>query len=143
MNPPTSLPSGGHVTLPRRGRTWVRDTGGDGPVVLLLHGWTANADLNWFSCFGPLARAGSRVVALDHRGHGRGIRTLRRFRMRDCADDAAALLDVLDVPSAIVVGYSMGGAVAQLLWRRHPSKVDGLVLCATAPVFAESDREKR
>ena len=52
------LPEGRFVTLPKRGRTWVRDTGGAGPVVLLLHGWTANADLNWFPCFSPLARAG-------------------------------------------------------------------------------------
>jgi pimeloyl-ACP methyl ester carboxylesterase len=37
----------------------------------------------------------------------------------------------------------MGGAVAQLLWRRHPEKVGGLVLCATSSVFAESDRERR
>jgi 3-oxoadipate enol-lactonase len=139
------LPEGRFVELPKRGRTWVRDTGGrpDAPVVLLLHGWTANADLNWFSCFTPLARAGYRVVALDHRGHGRGIRTFRRFRMRDCADDAAVLLDVLGIGSATVVGYSMGGAVAQLLWRRHPARVDALALCATAPVFAESEREKR
>ena len=139
------LPPGSAVRLGRRGRTFVRDTGGpaDAPVVLLLHGWTANADLNWFACFDPLQRAGYRVVALDHRGHGRGIRTFRRFRMRDCADDAAALLDELGIASATAVGYSMGGAVAQLLWRRHPSRVSGLVLCATAPVFAESDQEKR
>ena len=139
------LPDGRFVTLPKRGKTWVRDTGGppDAPVVLLLHGWTANADLNWFSCFAPLARAGYRVIAPDHRGHGRGLRTFRRFRMRDVADDAAILLDELGVASAVAVGYSMGGAVAQLLWRRHPSRVDGLVLCATAPVFAESEREQR
>jgi len=139
------LPDGRFVALPKRGKTWVRDTGGPpgAPVVLLLHGWTANADLNWFACFGPLQRAGYRVVALDHRGHGRGIRTFRRFRMRDCADDAVALLDELGIASAITVGYSMGGAVAQLVWRRHPSRVDGLVLCATAPVFAESEREAR
>ena len=143
MTPSPTLPDGRFVTLPKRGKTWVRDSGGAGPVVLLLHGWTANADLNWFTCYEPLERAGYRVIALDHRGHGRGIRTFRRFRMRDCADDAAVLLDELGIASATTVGYSMGGAVAQLLWRRHPARVDGLVLCATAPVFAESEREKR
>lgn len=137
------LPPGAYVALPKRGKTWVRDTGGTGPVLLLLHGWTANGDLNWFTCFEPLRRAGFRVVSLDHRGHGRGIRAFRRFRMRDAADDAGAVLDALGIDSAIAVGYSMGGAVAQLLWRRHPAKVDGLVLCATAPVFAESDQERR
>ena len=55
-----------------------------------------------------------------------------RFRLADCADDAAALLDVLGIDQAIVVGYSMGGPIAQLLWHRHPEKVAGLVLCATS-----------
>src|SRR3954465_104417 len=142
MSGPT-LPPGQYVDLPGRGRTWVRDTGGSGTVVLLLPGWTASADLNFFSCFDALRNAGYRVVALDHRGHGRGIRTWRPFRMRDAADDAAAMLDALGVARVIAVGYSMGGAVAQLLWRRHPARVSGLVLCATSAVFAESDREKR
>jgi 3-oxoadipate enol-lactonase len=139
------LPEGRRITLPGRGRTFIREVPApnpDAPTVLLLHGWTANADLNWFSSFSALGRH-FRVVAIDHRGHGRGIRTWRPFRMRDAADDAAALLEVLGVDRAVVAGYSMGGAVAQLLWRRHPSKVAALVLCATAPVFAESTQEKR
>jgi 3-oxoadipate enol-lactonase len=143
--PGPPLPPGRLVDLPGRGRTWVREIAGrpGAPTVLLLHGWTANADLNWFSSFHALQEAGYHVVALDHRGHGRGIRTWKQFRMRDAADDAVALLDVVGVRQAIVVGYSMGGAVAQLVWRRHPERVLGLVLCATSSVFAESEREKR
>lgn len=76
------------------------------------------------------------MVALDHRGHGRGIRSRRPFRLEDCADDVAALIDHLELGPSIVVGYSMGGPVAQLVWRRHPEKVTGLVLCATAARFA-------
>jgi 3-oxoadipate enol-lactonase len=103
--------------------------------VLLLHGWSVTADLNWFACYGPLAEH-YRVVALDQRGHGRGIRPpLGDVRLSDCADDAAALLEVLNIERAVVVGYSMGGPVAQLLWRRHPERVAGLVLCATARSF--------
>ncbi|HSI27059.1 MAG TPA: alpha/beta fold hydrolase, partial [Aeromicrobium sp.] len=49
-----------------------------------------------------------------------------------CADDAAALLDALGIDQAVVVGYSMGGATAQMLWRRHPERVAGLVLCSTS-----------
>jgi 3-oxoadipate enol-lactonase len=137
-----TLPEGRVVELPGRGRTFVREIPGPGPTVVLLHGWTANADLNWFSTFASLGRH-AHVIAPDLRGHGRGVRSRRRFRMRDAADDVAVLLDVLGIDHAIIVGYSMGGAVAQLLWRRHPEKVRGLVLCATSSVFAESERERR
>lgn len=137
------LPPGRYVDLPGRGRTFVRELAGPvgAPTLLLLHGWTASADLNWFACYERLA-ARHRVVAIDHRGHGRGIRSRRPFRLTDCADDAAALLDVLEIPSAVAVGYSMGGPVAQLLWRRHPPRVDGLVLCATSRTFANQPRER-
>lgn len=111
------------------------------PTLLLLHGWTASADLNWFPAFRALGRRFS-VIAMDHRGHGRGIRSRRRFRMGDCADDAAALLRELGTGPIIAVGYSMGGPVAQLLWRRHPELVDGLVLCATTRTFASRAQEK-
>jgi 3-oxoadipate enol-lactonase len=59
-----------------------------------------------------------------------------------CADDAAALLTALGSRPAIVVGYSMGGPVATLLWRRHPHLVAGMVLCSTAPYFAASPFEQ-
>lgn len=80
----------------------------------------------------------ARVVAIDHRGHGRGIRTRARFRLADCADDAAALCEVLGLERVICVGYSMGGPIAMLTWHRHRALVEGLVLGATAPVFARS-----
>ena len=104
-------------------------------AVVLLHGWTASADLNWFTCYGPLSDH-YRVVAFDHRGHGRGLRSRRAFRLEDCADDVAAVADELGVESFVPVGYSMGGPIAQLVWQRHRERVDGLVLCATAPYFA-------
>jgi pimeloyl-ACP methyl ester carboxylesterase len=104
------------------------------PTVVLLHGWTATADLNFYTCYDALGEH-FRVLAFDHRGHGRGIRSRRRFRLEDCADDVAELLAVEDAGPAIALGYSMGGAVAQLLWQRHPEAVRGLVLAATAAQF--------
>lgn len=145
MEPP-ALPAGRRLDLPGRGRTFVRELAGPpgAPSLLLLHGWTANSDLNWFTSFGALSRHFA-VVAMDHRGHGRGIRSRRRFRLEDCADDAHALIETLGSRPGgwIAVGYSMGGSVAQLLWRRHRRSLSGLVLCATAPVFAESPGERR
>jgi 3-oxoadipate enol-lactonase len=129
--------------LPGRGTTFVRTLPGPpgAPTLVLLHGWTATADLNFFRCYEPLGRH-FRVVALDHRGHGRGIRSRRMFRLEDCADDAMAVLDVLGIDRCIPVGYSMGGPVAQLVWKRHRERVDGLVLCATSGYFATSREER-
>ena len=138
-----TLPPGRRIELPGRGRTFVRELAGPpgAPTVLLLHGWTASADLNWFRCYSSLGRS-YRVVALDHRGHGRGVRSRRPFRLRDCADDAAALVEQLGAGPVVAVGYSMGGPVASLLWRRHPQLVRALVLCATARTFAARPQER-
>ncbi|MGH9179929.1 MAG: alpha/beta fold hydrolase [Acidimicrobiales bacterium] len=142
--PPVPLPAGRPVLLPGRGQTFVRDSGGPpgAPTLLLLHGWTVTADLNWFAAYGALGRR-FRVVAMDHRGHGQGIRSWRPFRLEDCADDAAALVDELGLDCVIPVGYSMGGPVAQLLWRRHPHTVAGMVLCATASSFGGTTMRSR
>ncbi len=135
LRPP--LPPARRLALPTRGTTFVHEVPGPpgAPTLVLLHGWQATAAINWFACFEPLGRQ-YRVVALDQRGHGRGIRSYRPLRLEDCADDVAALADALGLDRIIPVGYSMGGAVAQLVWRRHPDRVDGLVLCATAGRFA-------
>jgi 3-oxoadipate enol-lactonase len=130
------LPPGRLLTVPGMGRVFVRDLAGPegAPVVLLLHGWTATADLNWYPAYAALAER-YRVVAFDHRGHGRGLRTRKRFRLEDCADDAVAVADALGIDQFVPVGYSMGGPIASLIWRRNPERVQGLVLCATASRF--------
>jgi 3-oxoadipate enol-lactonase len=135
--PPIELPPARTLTVPDRGELFLRDTGGDGPVVMLLHGWIASADLNWWGAYGDLADAGYRVLAIDHRGHGRGLRPLIPFRLADCAGDASAALRQLGVAPALVVGYSMGGAIAQLVARDHPDVVSGLVLSGTAQHFQD------
>lgn len=130
------LPPGREVHLPGRGTAFVRELAGPpgAPTLVLLHGWTATADLNWFTSFKALGER-YRVISLDHRGHGRGIRTDARFRLADCADDVAALAEELELEQVVPVGYSMGGPVAQLVAHRHPDLVAGLVLCATTASF--------
>lgn len=142
--PPSGLPEGRHVELPGRGTTFVRACDGPpgAPTVVLLHGWTASSGVNWFPAYEPLAEHFN-VVALDHRGHGQGIRSTRRFRLADCADDVAALAEVLGIDQLMAVGYSMGGPIAQLLWHRHRDLVSGLVLCATSRNFVGSSAPER
>jgi len=123
------------VDLPGRGRISVMEMAGPegAPTVFLLHGLAATGRLNWFTSVRALAER-FRVVVVDHRGHGRGIRT-RHFSLADCADDVIALADVLGIGSLFAAGYSMGGPIAKLCWSRHPDRVRGLVLCATANHF--------
>lgn len=137
------LPPARFVQLDDRGTVLVRDFGGGpgAPTIVLLHGWTATADLNWFRCYNALGER-YRVIAFDHRGHGTGIRSKKKFRLEDCADDVADVTRALGVERCVAVGYSMGGPIAQFVWQRHPELVEGLVLCATAAKFS-GRREER
>jgi pimeloyl-ACP methyl ester carboxylesterase len=136
------LPAGYVHALPGRGEMFYRrHTTPGAPTLLLLHGWTASADLQFFTAYRTLRERYS-FIAVDHRGHGRGIRSPEPFALEDCADDAATLLRSLGVGPVIVVGYSMGGPIAMHLWRRHPDLVAGLVLEATALEWRATRRER-
>ena len=130
------LPPGRALELPGRGTTFVRHQPAPpgAATLLLLHGIGVTADVNWFTAYPRLVERYG-LVAIDHRGHGRGIRNAERVSLAACADDAAAALAELGVDRAIAVGYSMGGPIAQLVWHRHRERTAGLVLCATAHRF--------
>jgi pimeloyl-ACP methyl ester carboxylesterase len=139
-----TVPPGRRIELAGRGTTFVVDIAGPpgAPTVFLLHGLVASTYLNWFPAFADLS-AHFRVVAMDLRGHGRGIPLSgRRFRFADCADDAVLVADQLGIERFIVVGYSLGGPVAQMVWRRHPERVQGLVLAATSRNFMGTPQER-
>lgn len=128
------LPAGRIITLPGRGETFVRHhvhADESRPTLLLLHGWTASADTQFFTAYEALARDYS-FIAVDHRGHGRGLRPNRPFSLEECADDAAEVARTLGAREVITVGYSMGGPISTLVWKRHPDLVAGMVFQATA-----------
>lgn len=137
------LPEGRSIDLPGRGTAWARVLPGesDATPVLLLHGWTATADLNWAGVYEALWPHRT-VIAPDHHGHGRGVRNDEPFSLEAAADDAVAVLEATGHERAIIVGYSMGGAIAQEVARRHPAVVAGLVLCATSGHFAATARDR-
>ena len=105
-----------------------------GPTIILLHGYSDS----WFSFSRvmPLVPLEFRVIAPDFRGHGSSDRPESGYRIDDMAADIVELMDVLSIPSAIVVGHSMGSFVAQAIADRVPTRVTGLVLAGSAPVAA-------
>src|SRR4051794_3479218 len=93
------LPEGRTIVVPSRGELFYRrhrHPDPDAPTLLLLHGWTASADLQFFAAYEAFAAEYS-FVALDHRGHGRGLRASTPFTLEDAAEDAAALVRALGI----------------------------------------------
>lgn len=140
---PEEVPPGRIIELPGRGTTFVREVSGPpgAPALILLHGIFGTGATNWLTSMERLGRR-FRVLALDLRGHGRGVRPRKRFRLADNADDVAATASALGISTAILGGYSMGGPIAQLVWRRHRNLVDGLVFAATSYQFLHGARAR-
>ena len=138
------LPVGRMVSIDGRGEFFIREhrhADPTMPTVVLLHGWTVSSDLQFFTAYEALAARCS-FVGIDHRGHGRGLRSPTAFTLEDVADDAAAVLRHLGDTDVVAIGYSMGGPISMLLARRHPDLVAGLVAQATALEWNGTLRER-
>jgi len=109
----------------------VREVGPlDAPVIVLIHGLAGSSMAEWYKV-APLLADRFRVVMIDHRSHGLSVPERGRFEIEDEADDIAAVVDSLGLEPAGIVGYSMGGAIAQAVAYRHPYLVKRLALVAT------------
>ena len=106
--------------------------GAGGHPILLIHGFASSMQVNWIGpgWVGELTRAGYRVVAFDHRGHGASTKSLDPddYTPTKMAGDAAALLAHLEISRAHVMGYSMGARVAAFTAMQHPDQVATLIL---------------
>ncbi|MDX3458539.1 alpha/beta hydrolase [Streptomyces sp. ME02-8801-2C] len=106
----------------------------DRPPLLLIQGLGAHM-LGWRADFcGQLADAGFHVLRFDNRDVGLSQKFPQGgYTLADMANDTAGLLTALDIPTAHIVGQSMGGMVAQQLALDHPTRVLTLALVYTAP----------
>lgn len=118
----------------------VREIGPElGTPVLLVHGLAGASLTEWYQ-IAPKLAVDRRVIMVDHRGHGLSARGDVPFDVSDDADDLAGVLDTLGIGLVDVVGYSMGGVIAQALAQRHPGRVRKLVLMATFATHSETYR---
>ena len=99
---------------------------GSGEPVVLLHGAFMAITDDWRLWVGELAKT-RKVIAVEMQGHGRTADIKRDITFENLADDVAGLLDYLKIERADIIGYSLGGGVAQNCAIRHPNKVRKVV----------------
>jgi pimeloyl-ACP methyl ester carboxylesterase len=108
------------------------DTGGDGPVVLFVHGLGGCA-YAWFAQLAACGDDGYRALAYDQRGVGRSSRTPGAHSVDQWARDAVALLDALGIERTALVGHSVGCMVAENAVLALGDRAWALALCGGAP----------
>lgn len=111
---------------PVNGLKMYYEVHGNGDPVVLLHGAFMTIPGNWNGWIDELSKT-RKVIAVEMQGHGRTADIQRPINGKNLADDVAGLLDYLKIPSADVIGYSMGGGVAMECAIRHPDKVRKVV----------------
>lgn len=98
---------------------------GEGPPVVLIHGYMASGNMNWrVPGVQQLLGPDYRVITIDNRGHGKSDKPTRAEAYgSNMADDVVRLLDHLQIPKAHLVGYSMGGMISLNVSARYPDRV--------------------
>ncbi|MEF2550241.1 alpha/beta hydrolase [Aurantimonas sp. A2-1-M11] len=101
------------------------------PAILLVHGFASSMRVNWIDTgwVKTLGDAGYRVIAFDHRGHGRSAKPTDEaaYTPQKMAGDVLALLDNLDIPRTAIFGYSMGARVSAFTALAAPERISQIV----------------
>ena len=105
-------------------RIWYA-THGEGPPVILLHGGLGHSG-NWGYQVSALVSAGYRVVLIDSRGHGHSTRDSRPYSYELMASDVLAVMDILRLKKAALVGWSDGACIALIVGLQAPERVAGV-----------------
>src|ERR1700733_10729959 len=109
-------------------RIWYADYGAGSPVIL-LHGGLGHSG-NWGYQVPALVGSGYRAVVIDSRGHGRSTRDARPYRYELMASDVLAVMNVLHLERAALVGWSDGACIALVLASKMPMRVSGVFFFA-------------
>ena len=104
---------------------------GNGKPILLINGFSAPLDF-WDTILLANLASNHTVIVFDNRGIGNTTSGIKKFSISQFANDTAGLLDALNVSKADVIGWSMGGMIAQELTLMHPDKVDKLIVHASS-----------
>ena len=105
-------------------RIWYA-TYGSGTPVILLHGGLGHSG-NWGYQVPTLVGSGYRAVLIDSRGHGRSTRDERPFSYELMASDVLAVMDVLQLEKAAIIGWSDGACIGLILAMKAPSRIAGV-----------------
>jgi 3-oxoadipate enol-lactonase len=116
------------------------DDGGDGPPVMLIHG--VGADGTSFDQIAAALSPEFRLLRLDLRGHGRSGHIDGALTLDDFIRDVVEILDACAVPAADIVGFSLGGMIAQGLALHHADRVRRLVLLSAVAGRRAEERER-
>ncbi len=112
---------------------------GEGPVILLTHGYSATAEM-WRGQIAPLSKK-YKLVLWDMRGHGRSDypEDMSEYSEAKTVADMAALLDAVGARQAIVGGLSLGGYMSLAFHATHPERVEALLIVDTGPGYRKDE----
>src|SRR5438876_6149803 len=110
----------------------------NGPPLIVLNGFAATSG-DWDPAFLDRLASSNELVLLDHRGIGNSTDDGKPFDIARLADDAAHVIEALGFERTSVLGWSMGGFIAQTLALQDPDRVNKLVLLSTDPGGADAD----
>ena len=111
---------------------------GNGRPLIVLNGFAATS-ADWDPSFADRLASSNELILLDNRGIGRSTDNGRPFDIAELADDVARVIEMLGNERVNVLGWSMGGFIAQTLALQHPSRIKKLILLSTDPGGSDAD----
>ncbi|WP_051237112.1 alpha/beta fold hydrolase [Paenibacillus pinihumi] len=128
---------GHYIKMEDNAKLYVEDIGSGTPLIF-MHGWPLNHKMFEYQ-FTMLSRRGYRCIGIDQRGFGRSDAPASGYSYDRMADDLRTVIDHLDLQDAVLIGFSVGGAISiRYMARHHAHRISKLALIgAAAPVFTQ------